>query len=79
MLNVRLAIAEDIVDVFEWRNDSQARKMFHSSDIVNWDRHSAWYRKTLENDARCLLMCVDDNGIKVGVVRFDIENNTAVV
>ena len=79
MLKVRLASTEDVVELFEWRNDPLSRKMLHSPEILDWDRHCDWLHKTLTNDARCLLMCVDERDTKVAVVRFDIEADNAVV
>ena len=77
MIGVRLATFEDSNDIFEWRNDSHTRQMSHNTKAVEREEHKSWFEATLKNSNRCLLVCNDENGEKVGVVRFDIEINVA--
>ena len=77
MIEVRLATFSDSKDIFEWRNDSHTRQMLHNSKLVKWNEHESWFEETLGNCNRCLLICVDKKDEKVGVVRFDISDNSA--
>ena len=80
MINARLAIITDSKDIFEWRNDELTRQMSYTSDVVGWDGHSNWFAASLKNKNRFLLMCEEDSsGEKVAVIRFDIENDNALI
>ncbi len=79
---VRLAEECDSREIFEWRNDEHTRQMFHSSEKVEWSRHTKWFEATLNNDKRLLLIAAiseSESKIKVGVVRFDIEEDGVAV
>ncbi len=43
MPNVRKANESDSRDIFDWRNDELTRQMSHTTDLVEWDGHSAWF------------------------------------
>ena len=80
MINTRVALITDSKDIFEWRNDELTRKMSHTSDIVEWEGHSAWFASSLKNKNRLLLLCEDINDLKkIAVVRFDINSLRALV
>lgn len=78
-VHVRQAEIDDCQDVFDWRNDSVSRQMFHNRNMVTWEEHLAWFENTLNSDRRKLLMCLDPRGEKLAVVRFDIEEACAEV
>ncbi len=79
MIHVRLATSSDSEDIFEWRNDNQTRQMSHNSELVQWAEHSRWFEKTLVNEDRRLLVCVEETNIRVGVVRFDVGVKSAEI
>jgi|TARA_B110000090_G_C13360838_1_gene438342 UDP-2,4-diacetamido-2,4,6-trideoxy-beta-L-altropyranose hydrolase len=80
MINTRVAIITDSKDIFEWRNDELTRKMSHTTDIVEWEGHSAWFASSLESKNRLLLLCENENGSKkIAVVRFDVSSTRALV
>ena len=80
MINTRVASITDSRDIFEWRNDELTRKMSHTSDIVEWEGHSAWFESSLENKNRLILLCESINELKkIAVVCFDINFRRALV
>jgi UDP-2,4-diacetamido-2,4,6-trideoxy-beta-L-altropyranose hydrolase len=80
MPNIRKANESDIRDIFNWHNDEYARRMSHTTDLVEWNRHSAWFAASLANTKRLLLICKDENtDEKVATVRFDVEDERALI
>ena len=79
MINVRRVVEKDSEVIFKWRNDDLTRKMFITSELVEWDEHSKWLETTLANPNRCLLMCETKKREQIAVVLFNIENNCATL
>ena len=80
MLTTRKANQSDSQDIFDWRNDELTRLMSHTSNLVGWDEHQAWFKASLMMRSRLLVMC-EDQGLteKVAVVRFDVMNGRALI
>jgi len=76
-VEVRLASDSDSRNIYEWRNDDLTRKMFRTSECVEWNEHCKWFASTISNPNRCLLICESEKREPIAVVRFDIENNCA--
>ena len=54
--------------------------MSHTSDLVGWDEHQAWYRASLATHSRLLVICEQQDLMeKVAVVRFDVMNGRALI
>jgi RimJ/RimL family protein N-acetyltransferase len=68
---LRFAEAGDLEDLFSWRNDPKTREMSLIPSEVSMPDHEAWYRRKLLDD-NCLLLIAEQNGQKIGVVRFDM-------
>ena len=80
MTNVRKVNESDSRDIFDWRNDELTREMYHTTDLVEWSRHSAWFASSLTDTKRLLVICEDDyTDEKVAIVRFDIEDERALI
>ena len=78
-IKVRAAKHSDTKVIFEWRNDELTRRMFRTSETVEWDAHCKWFAATLQNSNRCLLMCYSEQAKNIAVVRFDVEDDFAEV
>ena len=77
---VRHADILDSKDVFEWRNDPISVEMSHRPNVVNWREHLRWFKDSLKNSNRVILICEDMiSDEKVGVVRFDVVGNESTV
>jgi len=80
MPNIRKANEGDSRDIFDWHNDELTRQMSHTTDLVEWSGHSAWFAASLTNTKRLLVICEDeDTDEKVAIVRFDIEDRRALI
>ena len=78
-VNVRPAQDDDARDIFAWRNDEVTRKMSHSMNEIDWPSHLKWYLSSLDDPNKCLLICyLPNNKKKIGIVRFNLENNVAL-
>ncbi len=79
-IHVREVDFTDIEIIFEWANDPETRQNSHSTDAIEWAEHKKWFSESLRNSNRCLLMCcLADSSVKVGLVRFDIDNESASI
>ena len=78
-IKVRNAEKTDCDDIFIWRNDEFTRKMSHTSEIVDLDKHSEWYFNSLNLESRVLLLCENSYNEKIASVTFDISEQKAVI
>jgi RimJ/RimL family protein N-acetyltransferase len=79
-MKIYRATLKDSKDIWTWRNDPQTRRMFRSSDFVDWELHSKWFKLMLKRTDQFLLIGCDNQNEKVGMVRFDFkENNVAEI
>ena len=78
-LRIRNACAEDVRSVWEWTNDPTTRAMSFRSDPIPWSDHCRWYAGRLEDVSSLLLIAEDAAGDPVGMARFGVEGDRAVV
>ena len=60
-MKIRQANESHSRDIFDWRNDELTRQMFHTTDLVEWSEHSAWFAASLTNTERLLVICEDED------------------
>jgi len=77
-IKMRLATSEDSEKLFGWRNHILIRSVSRNSEEINWSDHQKWFTGVLSSSDRVLLIGELEN-VPVGVVRFDIQDNTAEV
>ena len=53
--------------------------MSHTSEIIELEQHNSWYANSLVLESRILLICEDDCGEKISLIRFDISQSNAVI
>jgi UDP-2,4-diacetamido-2,4,6-trideoxy-beta-L-altropyranose hydrolase len=73
------ANASDCNRIFQWANDKDTRCYSFNQEVINWDEHCIWLSQRLADPNCLLLICQDELGNALGVVRFDIESDEAVV
>ncbi len=73
-ITVKHATENDSLDLFKWRNDPVTREMFFTQNELSLDAHTKWFRSSLINPARIILIGYK-NSQKIGVVRFDINDD----
>lgn len=62
----------DSLDIFNWRNDELSLKMFRDQSLVDFQTHSQWYEKVL-NDPNSYLFIGYVDELKVGICRFSYQ------
>jgi len=65
--------------LWEWANDPDVRAVSFSSEPIPWEQHVKWFNSKL-NDPRCIFyIAVNSDDVPVGQIRYDTEDNKAVV
>lgn len=77
-LTIRAARPDDGEMLWHWRNDPEVRRASLNSDEIALTDHLDWYRRSLENDHREILIAEFDN-TPFGMVRFDRDGDQATV
>ena len=70
-----LATLDDCEFLYEWRNSEETRKYFFDPEPILWESHCKWLEGILLDERR-FLMVGHSNGSPLGVLRYDIEDNT---
>lgn len=77
-VKIRSLLADDIMDLFEWRNHPETRKNSFTTNIITWASHEKWFKGNINNPNSVIyIACCGEQ--KIGSVRFDNhEYNTTV-
>lgn len=77
-LKIRLASADDVGMLFEWRNDIRTRRYFRNPAPLSESEHMNWFGQRLVSETSRLLIVIYEDD-PVGCVRFDIDGEQAEV
>lgn len=77
-IELRRATEADTERLFRWANDPETRRNSISPDSIPWEEHVAWLTKRL-SDPDTLLLIAQVCGEPIGVVRFDLQPDHAVI
>lgn len=77
-INIRLATIHDERNMFTWRNHPSIRKVSFNQEPISFEQHAQWFRNSLSNPDR-LLLIGELNEKPIGVVRFDLDEHSAEV
>ncbi len=78
-LRLRVLGEADCQLLWEWANDPEVRALSFSSEPIPQWQHVQWF-KTKLSDPNCLIyLAIDRDDIPIGQIRYEIENNEAVV
>ena len=69
-VDVRLAVTDDVLIVWPWRNHETTRRFFFDPTPVSLDMHITWWNRSLFDLQRVLLIG-SLSGKEVGVIRYD--------
>lgn len=75
-LELREAQQHDAELLWRWANDPATREASFSPDPIPWDDHVRWFASVLDDPDRILLLAERD-GVPVGQIRFDREDDHA--
>lgn len=80
MLEIRPTEWQDCEIIWKWRNDPITRKYSFNTKFVPFKEHRAWFKDTLKDSRRKILL-IEVDKTPAGVVRFDIDsrNRTAEI
>lgn len=77
-ITLRRAGPEDCDAIYEWRNAEETRRYIFDKTVIPLESHRAWFRKTLGDPGRILLVGETD-GRPVGVLRYDFTGDAALI
>jgi len=75
-IELRLALKSDCKKIYDWRNAEETRKVSFISSTIKWEEHLKWFEATLNNPNKVLLIG-EIEGEPIGVIRYDIDNESA--
>lgn len=76
-LKIRKATINDAQYLFSLANDKLARKNSFNSNPINFDEHLEWLKSKIISTDSYIYIC-SVNGVRVGMVKFDILNETII-
>ena len=79
MLKARLANLDDSIDIFSWRHDIHTQKMSLQKKIFSIKEHENWFLQQINDKNILILILETQKNDKVGVVRFNTNNNIALI
>jgi len=77
-IEARLATEADSTQLFRWRNHITVRDVSRNTELISWNDHQQWFADVLSSPLKVLLIGYLME-VPVGVVRFDIKDDTAEV
>lgn len=77
-LTTRLAHLSDAYTLFVWANDPDVRRNSFSPEPIVWEKHLSWLQKKLSS-RDCVIFILSLNGLPIGQVRYEYENEKAVL
>jgi UDP-2,4-diacetamido-2,4,6-trideoxy-beta-L-altropyranose hydrolase len=75
---LRMATMDDCKTIYNWRNAEETRRYIFSPEQISFDKHCIWFKESIQNTNRQILIA-ELHGKAVGVLRYDIEGQLAVV
>jgi len=78
-LTLRSVEEDDAQAVLEWANDPDTREASFSSSRITMKEHLQWFEDKLSDPNVVMLLGTDCQGVTIGVVRFDLHEDEAVV
>ena len=74
----RFAEKEDCDDLFMWRNDPATVKISPSGK-VEYHQHVQWFNQKLQNQNTHIFIILNQELVKIGMIRFDRKNDNAEI
>lgn len=78
-LSLRLVRESDCRLLFEWADDPVARAASFHSAAISWEDHARWFAERLQDAQSVIYIGENAAGERVGVVRFQINGESAVL
>ncbi len=78
-LSLRKIREDDKKLIFDWANDAETRENSFDTSPILWPVHEKWFETRLRGEDTRIYVAQDELGKDVGQVRFEKENDHAVV
>lgn len=78
-ISIRKVKSEDMEEVFILSNQDYVRKFSINKEKIKWDDHINWFNRVIQRDNCVFYVVVDEKDNFLGQIRFNIENNEAIV
>ncbi len=65
--------------LWEWANDPVTRQNSFTTDAIPWEKHQSWFRSKLQDPSCALFVALDREGAPIGQVRFDRQEDQAII
>ena len=69
-ISLRGVQANDMQDLFNWRNHPDIRKNFFNTKSISWDDHEKWFKKKIKDKKTKIYMAYYQKQ-KIGAIRFE--------
>lgn len=76
MIKIREASIKDSKAIWEWRNDKHSLSMFKNSNYVSFNSHNIWFQNKIRDSKTKIYIGYFDDKRKIGLVRFDKQNDS---
>ena len=70
-IKLRRAEESDETLLLQWANETLVRKNSFSQEKITTSEHHHWFKESMADPKRLLLIAVAENGVPVGQIRFD--------
>jgi len=77
-ITLRRATEADCENLYHWRNDEETRRYAFNSEPIDFATHQRWFTQSLNNPQRILLIG-EEQQQPVGVLRYDLQKEQAIV
>ena len=77
MTKLRRAKKEDMMFLFELRNDIVVKQSAFNTKLIDLETHRQWFSRKL-TDGDTTILIAENNSDKIGQIRFDIDRKTGV-
>ncbi len=79
MVILRKAKENDIADIYKYLHRDFIKKYSSNSEKDEWIQHKRWYKFLINSETYLLYIVEDENGSFLGQVKFEIDEEIAVV
>lgn len=76
-MKIRNVKKKDMMFLFDLRNDIAVRQSAFNTEPVDLETHRQWFNKKM-TDKDTVILIAEDNGNKIGQIRFDINRKADV-
>lgn len=74
-INTRLLSHSDESLLYRWANESETRKQSFNQKPISKEEHAQWFARKLRDPDSHILISEDNNGLALGLVRFDVDRS----